>query len=107
MKRCVRPIHGAFDKAMLDRIEMDVINVAVHIFLIPNNMIPKPVLPYPAAVKTVPFTVLGGETHLDSLEDNRNRHFPGVDDQMKMIRQYHPSNQFEPGPRFADIYSVP
>ena len=41
----VRPIPWFFHQPMLDRIIMDVINMAIKVVLIPDQMFPKPPLP--------------------------------------------------------------
>jgi hypothetical protein len=48
-----RPIFGSLDKPMLYRIIMDIIDMALQIFLIVNLMLPKPALPYTALALTI------------------------------------------------------
>ena len=48
MNRTVRPIHRSCDMTMLDRIDVDVIDVPGEIIFIGDEMFPKPALPHAA-----------------------------------------------------------
>jgi hypothetical protein len=45
MKRGIRPVYDSFHMTMFHGIPMEIIEVAVKIQLIPDEMIPKPSLP--------------------------------------------------------------
>src|SRR3546814_9340700 len=48
MQRRIRPIHGPRDLSMSNRIEVDVIDVAMHVDFVADQMLPIPPLPDPA-----------------------------------------------------------
>lgn len=102
----MRPILRSVNQTMFNRVEMNIIDVAIHILLAADNMIPKPMLPDPSRYQPVSLSILGRETQLDSLQYNRNMRRPGVKNKMKMIGQDNPGRQFIRTPRVTCLKRI-
>jgi len=80
---------------MLDRIVMNIVDMAVHIFLISKNVIPIPLLPHRTAVSRL-ISPLYGERELDPLYDSGCVSIWVGNQQMEMVRQDSPSHNCKP-----------
>jgi hypothetical protein len=77
---------------MFDRIVMDIIQMLPEIILIPNNMIPKAILPNSALSKLL--SKLSHISDLESVDDSRNRLAAIVDEYVEMVGKDNPGLRF-------------
>ena len=77
---------------MMHRVEVNVIKMAIQIVLIPDNVVPEPVLPYTTG--TVAITIAAGIRDLESVHDLRNGFILDINNHVKMIRHDYPRTRF-------------
>jgi len=83
---------------------VDVINMAVHIHLISNDMIPEPPLPDRTPIQTLPLAAQGGKRQLQSPDNPRQ---VPIDDHMEMVRENPPRDRLKPNPVLHASHGLP
>ncbi len=74
---------------------MNVIDMAVHVHLISNDMTPEPRLPDSTPIHPLPSAIQVGERQLHASDDTCQVAIPGINDRMKVIREYYPGTYFK------------
>jgi len=70
---------------MLDRIIMYIIEMIVHICLIPDNMIPKTPLPNPVIISSIFVSIADSKREFDPFHQERQIVSDAINQKMKMV----------------------
>ena len=71
---------------------MDIIKMLIHILLIPDSVVPEPILPHSA--RSVLRTVFARICDFEPMDDLRNCYLSNVDYRMEVVRQQDPGHKF-------------
>ena len=92
---------------MLDRIVVDVIYMSIHVFLIPDDVVPESGLPDRAAILAVLTVKLVGEGQFHASQNPRQVFVLRIDDHMEMLRQHDPGDDFKVRAVRGTLYRLP
>ena len=74
---------------------MDIIQMVLQILLIPNDVVPKPVLPNSSGFLSGPFKIEFTETHFESLDQFGYIVSKRIENEMQMVSKNYPGLEVE------------
>jgi hypothetical protein len=87
----MKPRKRFFGKSVFHRIEMNIVQMTIHIQLVPDYVIPESSLPQASFLQPRSFSIQSTEGHLKSLHYGRGIVLLTIQDHMDVIRQSNPS----------------